>query len=97
MPYIKEEERAIVDKIIEDLTTTIDRYCIGNVNPAFYAEYVCKLLTYSVYKIMVYYYKGRPWYKQADVIKICEAVKTEFIRRHLSEYEDKKLQENGDI
>ncbi len=35
--------------------------------------------------------------RHAEVVAALECAKHEYIRRHLSQYEDRKIQENGDV
>jgi hypothetical protein len=68
-------------------------------------ELVCKLtadnpgdINYLISSIIWRLFKRYPNYKNANtLLGVLEAVKLEFYRRVVSPYEDKKIQENGDI
>jgi hypothetical protein len=82
MPYIKQNERALMDEIVDlmaeigvkangDLNYLLYKYCKENVEPG-----------YNNYKNFI------------GELRQC-AVEIE--RRILAEYEDKKIKENGDV
>jgi hypothetical protein len=84
MPYIKEERRLRLNESIMRLGERIKEP--GELNYVFYClarEYVKKFgLSYKILN---------------EVIGVFAACKAEFIRRVVSPYEDKKIEENGDI
>lgn len=82
MPYIKQEDRANLDKIVEqmhevgiaangDLNYLLYAYCKRHINPS-----------YNNYK---------------NFIGELNQCATEIERRILAPYEDKKIKENGDV
>jgi hypothetical protein len=84
LPYIKEETRLWFDDKIERLAKDI-------LNPGD--------LCYCIYKLMKdVILKNGPNFKiMSRVISEVECAKLEFYRRIVSPYEDKKIEENGDI
>ena len=87
MPYIKQEDRDEYDEFlnahIEDLEE--HDYPVGDV-------------TYSVYKIVGRWFKNKPKYQTiAEIRGMLAGVLSEFDRRLAFPYEDKKIEENGDV
>ncbi len=56
-------------------------------------------LNYLVTRLLRRYWKNSPQNYQAinDIVGAVEGAKQEFIRRIVNPYEDKKIQENGDV
>ena len=56
-------------------------------------------LTYVIYKAAINHFNKsqRRYADHAEVIAALECAKLEFARQHLAPYEDKKIQENGDV
>jgi len=55
-------------------------------------------LTFMLYRACLDYIGGRPNFQEfAEVLGALEATKLEFYRRKVAPYEDKKIEENGDV
>lgn len=81
MPYIKQSKRLEIDSAIKELP--IDD--AGDLNFVFT-------------RIIQQYLKGKIKYQHVnDIIGALESAKFEFYRRVVSDYEDNKIEENGDI
>lgn len=87
MPYIKREDRANYNGYIKDITNIINK--IYNVNK--YGQ-----LNYIITKILLSTNPKR--YRDYNaLIGVLECVKLELYRRQISIYEDRKIEENGDV
>ena len=84
MPYIKIEYRARLDGFINRLSTRIDT--AGDLNYV-----ITKLLNNEVTK------KGECYATYNTLMGVLTCASNEFYRRKVSIYEDKKIQENGDV
>lgn len=84
MPYIKNYLRINVKRIAKSTFGAID-------DPG--------ILNYFISKVIFYYinFKGESYQSYNDVIGVLECVKLELYRRKISNYEDIKINENGDI
>ena len=84
MPYIIKDSREDLDNIISkfpEIPTLSD----GE-------------LTYIIYKLLLDHIKYNKSYSTlSSCMGILECVKSEFYRRVISPYEDKKIEENGDV
>lgn len=86
MPYIHKDERAWIDALIEPLLE----------HAAYNAPLTDGQLNYVITRILMS--NGRPGYAGLNAsVGVLECVKQEFYRRVAAPYEDKKLQENGDV
>ena len=83
MPYIKPEERFYSDVTLGDYSAAREP---GTLN-------------YQITMLCTDYIKdtGEKYQHYNDVIGALEACKLEFYRRAVAPYEDKKIQENGDV
>jgi hypothetical protein len=56
-------------------------------------------LTFVVYRAALRYLVGSPnsYQTRAEIIAALECAKQEFYRRHVAPYEDRKIEENGDV
>lgn len=83
MPYIKEARRL-----------EIDMYEYDGKPPQTTGE-----LNYVITKLILNYWNGgrKDYQRINDIIGALEGAKTEFQRRTVAPYEDRKIQENGDI
>jgi len=56
-------------------------------------------LNYLMTKLALFYLAkyGTSYNTLSDVVKAFECAKLEFYRRHVAPYEDKKIQQNGDV
>lgn len=99
MPYIYQKDREVLDHSIQNMVRMIrcpenslckdnnvdqDLSMLGKINYCF-SKVILELM-------------GDPSYsKIAMITGVLENIKQEFYRRVASEYEDKKIEENGDI
>ena len=81
MPYIKQEDRPIIDILVNDLAKRL--ITTGEINYAI-TKLIVKLApkTYTEYSL---------------IIGMLECVKLELYRRMVAPYEDGKKAENGDV
>lgn len=84
MPYIKNGDRPNIDAAVLELAEHIDNE--GDLN-------------YAITKLLLRYLseKGRRYATLNTIMGILSCVANEFYRRVVAPYEDKKIQENGDI
>jgi hypothetical protein len=84
MPYITEDKRKVLDKIIDRFDN--DHYMDDGE------------VTYVIYKLLLNHVRSNMRYNTlAECMGIIECAKQEFYRRIVAPYEDKKILENGDI
>lgn len=89
MPYIRPEERSRWDETLEDLIDNLDvtGWDEGDLN-----YIISKLLN----RAWAWNFRSR--YSMVNkVVGAMECAKLEFYRRIASPYEDKKIEENGDV
>lgn len=88
MPYIKKEDRKKFNPVIKKIVSILnesDKISPGELN---------YLISKSLYQL----FDANPSYTLGnDLIGMLECVKLEFYRRRVAPYEDKKIEENGDI
>ena len=87
MPYIKKEDREFYDEIVNELADLISKRDVelqdGDMN------YIITSLIKKIYPVK---------YKDINrVMGMLECVKQEYYRRIVAQYEDKKIEENGDV
>lgn len=84
MPYILKEHRPIFDEITNELQTEMP-------NPGD--------LNYVITKILQIYAKehGIKYATLNEIIGVLECCKQELYRKLVAPYEDKKIEENGDV
>ena len=87
MPYIKKEQRAIVDQHIDKLAKAIKE--TGKENRA-------GVLNYSVSRLLKELYELR-YSEVNEAVGAIECIKQEYYRRVAGPYEDVKIKENGDV
>lgn len=93
MPYIKQEDRKnyddlirkMVDTLLDNNTKDSNVAIVGDVN------YVISSIIWSLFETKKTYTNGN------NLVGVLECVKQEFYRRKLAPYEDKKIEENGDL
>lgn len=88
MPYIKKEKRGWFNGYINAIVNLIVRREKNDTN---------SLVAYVIYKIIKYIYGKPSWEVMSDGIKVLDSVKEEFRRRELFPYENRKIEENGDV
>jgi len=81
MPYIKKEDRARLDKLLD-----FDGVNVGELN--FLITSLCKKYLQ---------YAGESYTVYNDIVGVLECAKLEMYRRKIANYEDKKIKENGDV
>ena len=92
MPYIKPEDRKLYDNLINELGTDLyasyqDKNIAGDIN------YIVTRLLNTAYNI-----KDKPSYaKINEIVGVLDCIKMEFYRRIAVPYENKKIDENGDV
>ena len=86
MPYIKQRIRAQYNGYLRQITNMVMREKNPNA-----------VMTYVIYKMIKTLYDKPEWDIKSDALKILEAVKIEFYRKCIAEYEEEKIIENGDI
>lgn len=86
MPYISPKVRKELEEELENLLHVLKDKALGD-------------FTYVLYCIVNTYVEERAksFHTYADVIGMLEATKLEFFRRAVSPYEDRKIEENGDV
>ena len=85
MPYIEKPERLQYNDEIDALVQKLTDKPIGHVN------YVISRLIWKLF------FKKESYTLGNNLIGALECIKAEFYRRHLAKYEDKKIDENGDV
>ena len=106
MPYIKKEQRELIDGPSEYTTRygldsflwkmgrLCDDHCKGK------EDWPCKpgTLNYIITKVVHWYLGDNPNYERYNAaIGALECAKQELYRRKVSPYEDEKIEENGDV
>jgi hypothetical protein len=84
MPYIKQEDRSILDNIVKIFL------CYGNDKGKlnYFLFKLCKEMAKS---------NGESYNFYKDYLGELECAKLEIYRRLIARYEDKKIKENGDV
>jgi hypothetical protein len=95
MPYIKQEDRDRVDPMIDVLAERIAKDSCDN------CEDTAGRLNYTITKLMhkVLEYEGcsENYSSYNNLIGMLECARMELYRRKVAPYEDKKINENGDV
>lgn len=94
-PYVNRKLRHVIElaglrafiKNIEELTDSE----IKN------REELTACITYIVFRLIKHFYSEGNWYNKMDAVKVVESAIDEYKRRVIHPYEDKKIQEHGDI
>ena len=95
MPYIKQDKRKDYDKLIYEITCVLldsgppGKY--GNTADVGDLNYVISSIIWNLFDSDTCYSTGN------NLMGVLECVKQEFYRRKLSEYENIKIKENGDL
>lgn len=92
MPYIKNEDKEYLNIMDRDE----EGYKVSGIY--FNAENPGQL-NYSITMLVDYYLKskGESYQTYNDIVGALECCKIELYRRKIAPYEDKKIQENGDV
>jgi len=108
MPYIKKEDRELIDGSgtdgqyyysgLDDFFNKLDNlcesFCVGK------EDWPCKpgTLNYIITRMVVWYLGENPNYeKYNSAIGVLECAKQELYRRQIAPYEDEKCEQNGDV
>jgi hypothetical protein len=87
MPYIKKDARVPYDPHIEALLSLLK----SNQAPAGDINYIVSRIVKGLFEA------NRSYTEANKLMGVLECVKQELYRRAISPYEDRKIQENGDI
>jgi hypothetical protein len=87
MPYIKQEQRKIVDAKIKELASAIKE--AGKQDRAGVLNYTVSCLIRELYELR--------YSEVNEAVGALECIKQEYYRRIASPYEDLKIKENGDV
>lgn len=86
MPYISKVHRKDWDKVIKEILETV------------YIDTEPGILNYIITKILIEALGETPNYKRYnEIIGVLECCKLELYRRKISEYENSKIELNGDV
>lgn len=97
MPYIKQEERELLKDILDVASERIQSVSTNLADPS---DMKARpgVMNYTISTLIKKVYGDNMKYADYnEVIGMLECAKLEFYRRPTSEYEDKKIEENGDI
>jgi len=87
MPYIKQEKRPLYKEDIENLVKKLAEQPLQEQDGD---------LNYIITSIMKMLYQPR-YFNYNRAMGVLEAIKQEYYRRVVAPYEDKKIEENGDV
>jgi hypothetical protein len=96
MPYIKQNERAELDELIDALTTRI-KGTTANTLDADAHGFIAGRLNYAVTRIVVNLLGPVKYWKIALYAGVLSNIASEFYRKLAAPYEDLKIAENGDV
>lgn len=86
MPYIDQDQRAVIDQDIDELLQHVSGCTVGELN-----YLITRILSQWVFENNTNYSNIN------SVIGVLECAKLEFYRRLAAPYEDKKIEQNGDV
>lgn len=85
MPYITQGKRAQTDTEIDALIAKLQKMGLGDA-------------VYAVYRLLTKLYGNKDSFTvKAQALSVLQAVELEYYRKVIAPYEDKKIQENGEI
>ena len=87
MPYIKPEQRPSIDKIVKELSEHILEHKV---------EEQDGMVNYAVTKLIKEIYPEK-YFHYNRAMGVLSCIQSEFYRRDIAPYEDKKIAENGDV
>lgn len=87
MPYIKQEDRGKWKGVLEDIADELKDLPVDAVDGN---------LNYLISSVLKKAYPAK-YFNYNRAIGMLECVKQEFYRRDVGPYEDKKIEENGDV
>lgn len=93
MPYIRKEQREMVDKVLQDLIDKVNGMMTSS------GEYDAGLVNYVITKILIKTEldNGIKYKRINEIMGILECVKAELYRRVAAPYETDKKEENGEV
>ena len=89
MPYITKTERAEIDKEIDNLIAILPEALGADVSDG--------VVNYIITRIIDGLYSGKDYAHYNRALGVLEAVKFEYYRRKIAEYETAKMTQNGDV
>lgn len=92
MPYIKQEQRNELDKLIDDFANKVKE--MNAKNPEQTRD---GLLNYSFTRILNQVFSDARYHDFNEVIGMLECCKLEYYRKYAAPYEDIKENENGPV
>ncbi len=87
MPYIKQEQRKVVNTKIKDLCSAIKE--LGKEDRAGVLNYTVSCVLNELYELR--------YSEVNEAVGVLECIKQEYYRRVAAPYEDIKIKENGDV
>ena len=87
MPYIKQGQRASIDVIVKQLSDHISGKPVEDQDG---------MVNYAITKLLKSVYPER-YFHYNRAMGVLECIKSEFYRRQVASYEDKKIADNGDV
>lgn len=90
MPYIKQERRKNLDELVDPLILLLNTMTEGGTKNTGDVVYV-------LYKTLKGIYGGGNFEIKSNALKAMDSTAREYYRRVMSIYEDRKIEENGDI
>ena len=87
MPYIKPENRTKYKKVLEELTGILKALPVEEVDGE--VNYVVTKILKEIYPLQ--------YFNLNRAIGVLECIKLEFYRRVAAPYEDRKIEESGDV
>ena len=102
MPYIKQESRKLYNELIDDLVEQLYANSVGipgGNDGQFKGDlnYIFIRTILQFRRRMMTEYGSFGYQDQSDCVAALKDCATEYERRFLAPYEDKKIEENGDI
>lgn len=95
MPYIKQEDRNRVDSLVDSLARIIAQDSVDNCQET--SGRLNYAITTLMHKVLKHENVQENYSSYNDLIGMLECAKLELYRRKISPYEDKKIEENGDV
>ena len=89
MPYIDKNIRKLMNPFIAHLA----KFILGRR----FDEHDAGIVVYAIFSLLLALYGKGSFTVKAEALKVLEATKLEYYRRVMTPYEDKKIEEEGDI
>lgn len=90
MPYIEQRYRDLIDSEINALIEGLKRFDVGSTVPD-------GAINYAVTKIILTFFRPVTYFKIERVRGLLKGILSEYERREAIPYEDKKIEQNGDV